>query len=106
LNRQGATLVEVLIAGTLLVALVAGFGYLLKFSLNYLATANNFSRAIYAARSTMEEIHRLPFDKVSKMASPKIKIAPLSADLLGVAVEIAWHPKRTPVRLYSLRGKD
>jgi hypothetical protein len=106
LNRRGATLVEVLIAGALLVVLVAGFGQLLKFSRDYLTTANRFSRALYEARSLMEEMRGLPFAEIPKKISPRIKVVSLSAELCAVTVEIPWHPKRTPIRLYALRGKE
>ena len=89
MNRQGFTLIELLIAGALLVTTIACFGGLLKTSARHLASAESYSRALYAARTKMETLRRLP----------------VAAELSVIQVEVKWDPQRPLLRLVSLRSK-
>ncbi len=83
MNRRGVTLVEVLVAGALWVAVISSFAYFMKVASQQTAAAEKLSHALCEARSRMEEI----------------RSRPASAEIEVIEVEVP------PVRLYSLRSK-
>jgi Tfp pilus assembly protein PilV len=95
LNRKGFTLVEVLIAGALLVMALSGFSYLLKSSINYVRKAKTDAQTLYQARGEMERIRALPFDQLAAAGSAGTTITQIAADLYLIKVG----------KLYTLRSK-
>lgn len=95
MNRKGFTLVEVLIAGALLVMAFSCFGYLLKISINYAGKARTGAQALYAARGEMERLRSVPFDHLTAAASAGTTIIQVADDLCLIKVG----------KLYTLRSK-
>lgn len=83
MNRKGITLVEILIAGALWVAIIASFAYFLKVVSQQAIATERVSRALCEARSRMEEL----------------RSSPASAELEMIGAEVP------PIRLYSLRSR-
>ena len=94
MNKQGFTLVEVLIAGALFLTAFTSFGFMLKASMNYAARAGAKAQALCRSRSEMERLRSIPFDQLLTEASPGT-ITPVAADLYLVKVG----------DLYTLRSK-
>lgn len=112
MNKRGFTLVEVLLASAIFVIAVSTFGYLLNQAQNSVSTIDDLSRALYIARSKVEEIRNIPFDQLLVLngstffeGKGKILIVPVLADLTRIQVELKWNPNRTPIRIHSLRSK-
>jgi len=83
LNRRGVTLIEILIAGALWVAIISSFAYSLKVVSQQAIATEKLSKALCEARSRMEEL----------------RIRPVSAELEVIEVNVP------PIRLYSLRSR-
>ena len=84
MNKPGFTLLEVLLAGALLLVAITFFGYLLKTAENSAVRAGKLSRSLVEARGKMEALRK---------TAPTDEISVIYADV-------------PPVRLYSLRSKD
>ncbi len=92
MNKQGVTLVELLVAGSLLVILLASCGYLFKTSAGFL---NRDADGFYHERSLLERVKALPFDQLAAAAPPGVTATRVAADLYLI--------KAGP--LYTLRSK-
>jgi len=111
-GREGFTLVEIILAVSLFVLIISTFGFLLRRAGDAIASVDGLSHALYAARSEMEEIRQISFDKLLTLNGSvfcggrgKILVIPVLADLLRIELELKWNPKRPAIRLYSLRSK-
>ena len=60
MNRKGMTLVEIIVAAAIMVTAVSSFAYLTKAAGNYVSSTEKLSRALYEARSRMEDLHKIP----------------------------------------------
>jgi len=112
LNRKGFTLVEILLATALLVVIISAFSFGLKQAISAANSNHDFSRALYAARSQMEEMRRIPFEGLPTLngtsfsaGSGKIYVATLLPDLLSLQIDLKWNPKRPSLRIYTLRSR-
>jgi len=74
-------LVEILVAGALLVAVSACFSQLLKAAIGYVNTTEANARSLYQARSEMERLRSLPFDSLPSAAQAGTAITPVADDL-------------------------
>lgn len=83
MNRRGVTLIEILIAGALWVAIISSFAYFLKVVSQQAIATEKLSKALCEARSRMEELRSIP----------------ASAELEMIEVRVP------PIRLYSLRSR-
>jgi len=90
LNRRGFTLVEVLAAMGLFLAVFVAFTWLVKSAQVELARAGKLRQATLFLRSQMEVISHQP------------SIAP---ELVVVRLEQEWQKGRPPLILYTLRSK-
>lgn len=112
LNRQGVTLIGLLVAAALFLAAVAGFGYVLKIGSISVDSALSLNQAVYTIQSKMEEIGPLPFDQFALLdgnlfaqGAGKVTVTPILADLIKIQLELNWNPDKIPLRLYTLRSK-
>jgi hypothetical protein len=95
LNNRGFTLVEVIVAGCVFLTVIASFGYLLKFSKEYVIKTDKNTREFYKWRSGMERLRATGFDRLAATGTGETLITPLSEDLCLVRVG----------DLYTLRSK-
>jgi hypothetical protein len=86
LNKRGFTLVEVLMAGSLLVTTLACFGYLLKISLNHVKKIETKAQILYQARGGMERVRQVPFADLPAAASAETAITQVAVDLYLIKV--------------------
>ncbi|MFC1568091.1 prepilin-type N-terminal cleavage/methylation domain-containing protein [Candidatus Margulisiibacteriota bacterium] len=111
MNKQGFTLVELLLAAALFVAAVAGFNYLLKAGAVTVDSAARLSRAVYTLQTKMEEVRSYPFSYLTSLNGRtfakdkgRISVAPVLADLVRVELELEWDPRKVPLKLTTLRS--
>ena len=90
MNRKGFTLVEVLAALGLFLAVFIAFTWLVKSSQVELARAGQLRQATLALRSQMEVISHQPS---------------VASELVVVKLEKEWQKGRPPLVLYTLRSK-
>ena len=105
MNNKGFTLVEVLVAGAIFLTVISAFVFLLKLSANYQVSVQSYSRAAHELRTEMEKVRCAPFDGLPTVVSDKTKVIPVSSDLFFIQTELTWHPKRAPLKLYTLRSR-
>lgn len=105
-------MIELLVAASLFLGGVVVFGYLLKIGSITADSALSLNQAVYTLQSKMEETRALPFGKLSALdgslfaqEAGKIIVTPVLADLVKIQLELEWHPKKIPLRLYTLRSK-
>ncbi|MEE8637993.1 MAG: prepilin-type N-terminal cleavage/methylation domain-containing protein [Candidatus Margulisiibacteriota bacterium] len=112
MNRKGFTLVELLVAASLFLVATSAFGYLLKTGLVSIETASRLNQAAYELQAKMEEIRPLPFNQLAALNGSafaqdrgEVSVTPVLADLVRIKLELEWDPKKTSLKLYTLRSK-
>lgn len=89
MNSKGFTLIEILIAGALFIAIMGSFSYLLKLSGDQSRSATKLSKALDLTRSEMEIL----------------RIQPGTAELEVIEVAVRWDQNKPPAHLISLRTR-
>ncbi len=112
MNRRGFTLVELLVFALLFLLSTAAFGYLLRMGKDSVGSALRLNQALRAVQAEMEEIRALPFNNLPSLngrtfsnGSGKVLVTPVLADLVKIGLELAWDPKKVPIKLHTLRSK-
>jgi len=98
LNRRGFTLVESLIAATMLITAISMFTYVIRSAKFYGRATTELSARFNSARQVMEEAKRVGFTDLPSLSNSQILVQPLSADLFLLQTT-------GTVKLYTLRSK-
>jgi len=111
-NKNGFTLIEILVAVTLFLLATVSFTFVLQSAKTSANTTEVKQQAIYAVQATYEQLKLVPFNQLKNFdgltfwqKQGKIEVKNLLADLLTVKIELAWHPQKNPIKLHSLRSK-
>ena len=112
LNKQGFTLVELLILAVLFLIATVSFGSVLGAAKTSAMSAEKLTQAVYCIQSETEEIRLLAFDQLSSLngksfaqGAGKIYVTSVLADLASIRLELTWDPKKSPLITNTLRSK-
>ena len=90
MNRRGFTLIEILVAGALLLTVLSSFTYVLKTAAGYVSKLEAKSKGVYQARSELERIKQLPFAALSGASSGETQTVQVACDLYLVRVKAVY----------------
>lgn len=112
MNKQGFTLVELLVAGTIFIIATSAFTYGLRVCLSNYKSASALNKAIYTLQSETEKIKTVPFAQLIKIKGKtfaagkgKVSVSALLPDLLKIKIELAWLDNKDPLEVYTLRSQ-
>ncbi len=110
-QKYGFTLIEVLVASSVLLIIVASVFSLLRVGLNYIEQSRELTKATYILEGKMEEIRSMPFSSLPSLhgttfenGKGRIYVTPVKSDLVQIKAELIWNPKRKPLEIYTLRS--
>jgi prepilin-type N-terminal cleavage/methylation domain-containing protein len=111
-NKQGFTLVELLVAVFLFLTAVTAFHYLLNSSAITTNSAAELQGAVATLNSQMEKIRSVPFGQLSSYngqifanGTGKASVVQVMADLTRIELQLTWDPDKAPLKLATLRSK-
>jgi Tfp pilus assembly protein PilV len=110
-NKNGFTLVEILVAATLLITVLSAFSLLIKQAKESALYTRKYTGGIYQLRSQMERIRGSDINELQSMngasfadGAGKIWVRQLSNDLISVDLELKWAPGRPGIHLLTFKG--
>ncbi len=110
--KKGFTLVEVLLAGAILVLAASSSFILLRALSQGILNSSELTKSVYSATAKLEELKTVDFDSLSyqdgkdfSQGKGKIEVKDVLPDLKEINITYTWHPKRTPIEIYTLRSK-
>lgn len=111
MSRRGLTLVELLVAASLCLIMIAAFSYLLRTANRSLTAVESLSAATTEIHNAMEQLQALPFGQLAVQNNRtfaggrgKIKISTVFNDLIKIELENKWHDQKAPLALTTLRS--
>ncbi|PIS31503.1 hypothetical protein COT42_00980 [Candidatus Saganbacteria bacterium CG08_land_8_20_14_0_20_45_16] len=112
LNKPGFTLVEVLLALSLLLVGATSLSFLLRASQINLASAAKLSLALDQIASQAEILAATPFDQIIAKTNQTfandcglIKVVPMQSDLVQIQLSLKWDKEHPLLELETLRSK-
>lgn len=113
MNKQGFSLIELLISLLVLVCLVSAFSFVFGYVKFQITKSTSLSQATLLIQSEMEKLRRRPFallatTSASSFAGGKgqIMVAPISVDLIRIQINYNYNPPSAPIKLYTLRSAN
>lgn len=111
MNSKGFTLVELIIAFSLLLCLTATLTFMHRQSQVHSGSSNDKIKAILILQSKMEELSGWGFSQLEKMTLANfdqtkgaIKINKINSDLLSIVVTYQYKANKPPLLLETLRS--
>ena len=112
MNKPGFTLVEVLLALSLLLVGATSLSFLLRASQINLASAAKLSLALDQIASQAEILAATPFDQIIAKTNQTfandcglIKVVPMQSDLVQIQLSLKWDKEHPLLELETLRSK-
>ena len=112
MNKNGFTLVELLIAAAIFLTAVLAFGYLLNNGKLTVDSAARLNRAVYTLQAEAEKIRTYSFEQLPYLnnrhfaqGQGSIRVVSALADLVSVELTLNWDPNKVPLKLQTLRSK-
>lgn len=112
MNKPGFTLIELIVAFSLLLCLTATLTFMQRQSQAYSSASNDKIKAILVLQSKMEELSNISFSQLENLATNQfdqtkgtIKINKINSDLLSIVVAYQYKVNKPPLLLETLRSQ-
>ena len=112
LGNKGFTLIEVIIASSILIVAAFSSFFLISSLASGAINSINATSSLYIALGKMEELRSFEFDSLAPLdgttfnnMAGKIFVQKIQPDLLKLQLTYKWNASKAPIELYSKRSK-